>query len=630
MANDQHSYKKGTVQKPHSPGMGPHRASGAIGEKPKNASKTFVRLVALLKPELSKLFVVLVFVLLSTVFDILCPKELGNATTIVFNGVASKVQGNSVGVDFDALLNILIFLVILYVGYAVFGYFQQFLMARVTQNVVYSLRQRVEEKLNRLPLSYYDKQSKGDILSRVVNDIDLVSSTLQDSMMQFISTVVTIIGICIMMFSISWIMTIIVFISLPISAFVAFYIASHTQRFYLAQQTTLGELDAHIEETYAGQTEIKAFAHEARTITDFEEVNNRYFGHAWKAQFVSGIVMPITMFVSNLVYVAVCAVGAYLAINGAIAVGDIQAFIQYAKNFGRPISQLASVVNIIQGALAASERVFEIIDQPELEDESNKASYSRQVSGNVKFEHVYFSYVEDKPVIKDFSVDVKAGQTVAIVGPTGAGKTTLVNLLMRFYEIDSGKILIDDTNIQDISRNDLRKHFGMVLQDTWLFNGSIRDNIAYGIHREVSDEEIQAAAKAAYADHFICALPDGYDTIINEEVSNISTGQRQLLAIARALLSDPEVLILDEATSSIDTRTERLVQQAMDRLSADRTSFVIAHRLSTIKEADLILVINDGDIVEQGTHVELLERQGFYAELYNSQFSDCIDEVFDV
>ena len=610
---------------PH-PGMG---GGAMMGGKPKNARRTFVRLISLLKPELPKLFVVLIFVLLSTLFDILCPKELGDATTIVFNGVAAKVQGTGAGVDFDALLNILILLVILYVGYAIFGYFQQFLMARVTQNVVYSLRQRTEEKLNRLPLSFYDKHSKGDILSRVVNDIDLVSSTLQDSMMQFISTVITVIGICIMMFSISWVMTIIVLVSLPISAFVAFYIASHTQRFYLAQQTTLGELDAHIEETYAGQTEIKAFVREKEVVSDFEEVNNRYFNNAWKAQFVSGIVAPITMFVSNLVYVAVCAVGAFLAINGAIAVGDIQAFIQYAKNFGRPISQLASVVNIIQGALAASERVFEIIDSPELEDESEKPSFEQAIKGNVNFDHVRFSYVEGKPVIKDFSVDVKAGQTVAIVGPTGAGKTTLVNLLMRFYEIDSGSISIDGTNIHDMSRSDLRKHFGMVLQDTWLFNGSIRDNIAYGVHGEVSQEDIEAAAKAAYADHFIRALPDGYNTIINEEASNISAGQRQLLAIARALLSNPEVLILDEATSSIDTRTERLVQQAMDKLSADRTSFVIAHRLSTIKQADLILVIQDGDIVEQGKHDELLARGGFYAQLYNSQFSDCIDEVFD-
>ena len=624
---------------PHGPGVpggrgprgprGPHGPGAIQTEKPKNGRKTFIRLISLLKPQLPKLVLVFLFVLISTLFDILCPMQLGNATTVVFNGAAAAHSGTGAGMDFDALIKILSILLILYVGYAVFGYLQQFLMARVTQNLIYSLRQQTEEKLNKLPLSFYDKHSKGDVLSRVVNDIDLISSTLQDSMMQFISTVITLIGICIMMFSISWVMTLIVFVSLPISAFVAFYIASHTQRFYLAQQTTLGQLDAHIEENYSGQTEIKAFVLEKQTTSKFEDINNRYFQHAWKAQFVSGIVMPITMFVSNLVYVAVCAVGGYLAINGVIAVGDIQAFIQYAKNFGRPISQLASVVNVIQGALAASERVFEILDAPQLEDESEKEPFAKSVRGDVKFDHVCFSYEKGKPVIKDFSVDVVAGQTVAIVGPSGAGKTTLVNLLMRFYETDSGNIFIDGTNIKDMSRNDLRKHFGMVLQDTWLFKGSIRDNIAYGLHEVVSQDQIEAVAKAAYADHFIRALPDGYNTIINEEASNISAGQRQLLAIARALLSNPEVLILDEATSSIDTRTEHFVQRAMTKLAASRTSFVIAHRLSTIKEADLILVINEGDIVEFGTHVELLERQGFYAQLYNSQFSDCIDEVFD-
>lgn len=596
-------------------------------QKAKNAKGTFRRLLTFIKPEIPKIVLVLVCAIIATVFDIFAPRQLGLATTEIFRaGVAIANSEPGAGVNFDLLREILLVLIVLYVCYQVFTYLQSFVMARVAQNVVYSLRQKTEEKLNRIPLSYYDSHAKGDILSRVVNDIDLISTTLQDGMTQALTSVITIIGVFVMMMVMSPLVTIVALCTLPVSIALTAVVAKRSQRFFLAQQTALGVLDAHIEETYGGHTEVKAFAHEEGAIEDFERINDEYFGHAWRAQFVSGLIRPLMIFVGNLAYIAIVCIGGWQAVIGALTVGEVQAFTQYMRNFTRPISQLAGIINTFQATIAGAERVFEILDQPEMSDESALLPDTTPRRGHVQFEHVRFGYDPEKPVIHDLSIDVRPGQMVAIVGPTGAGKTTLVNLLMRFYEIDAGAILLDGHDIRTIKRDELRSHMGMVLQDTWLFNGTIRANIAYGVD-DASDEAIERAARAAHVDHFIHTLPEGYDTVINEEASNISAGQRQLITIARALLADPEILILDEATSSIDTRTERLVQRAMNELTSTRTSFVIAHRLSTIRDADLILVLRDGDIVEMGTHEQLLLQDGFYAELYNSQFSDCIDEV---
>ncbi len=609
---------------PHGP-HGPH--GGAPVKKAKNAKGTVRRLLVFVKPELPKIALVLVCAIIATLFDILCPRQLGMATTEIFRAGVAIANGEvGAGVNFELLREILFVLLVLYLCYSVFTYLQAFVMARVAQNVVYSLRQQTEEKLNRIPLSYYDSHAKGDILSRVVNDIDLISTTLQDGMTQALTSVITIVGVFVMMMFMSPLITIIALCTLPVSIILTAIVAKRSQRFFLAQQTALGVLDAHIEETYGGHTEVKAFAHEKGAIEDFERINDEYFGHAWRAQFVSGLIRPLMIFVGNLAYIAIVCFGGWQAVVGALTVGEVQAFTQYMRNFTRPISQMAGIINTFQATIAGAERVFEILDQPEMSDETALLPDMTKGTGHIRFEHVRFGYDPAKPVIHDLSVEALPGQMVAIVGPTGAGKTTLVNLLMRFYEIDGGAIYLDGRDIRTIKRDELRSHMGMVLQDTWLFNGTIRDNIAYGVDH-ASDEDIERAARAAHVDHFIHTLPDGYDTVINEEASNISAGQRQLITIARALLADPEILILDEATSSIDTRTERLVQRAMTELASTRTSFVIAHRLSTIRDADVILVLRDGDIVEMGTHEQLLLQDGFYAELYNSQFSDCIDEV---
>lgn len=592
---------------PHGPGMPVQKAKDFKG--------TFRRLTQYLKPHSGKLLTVLIAAILSTIFSIVSPKILGEATTLLFKGIMSGT-----GIDFIAIRNIMLWLAGLYLISSLFAYIQQYVMAGVAQRTVYDLRKEVNEKLNRLPLKYFDARTHGETLSRVTNDMDNISSTLQQSLTQMITSVVTLVGVIIMMLSISPLLTLVVILTLPLSVIVTMMVAKRSQKHFAAQQKHLGQLNGHVEEMYTGHKVVKAFGREGQSIAEFDKVNDKLYDAGWRAQFISGSIMPLMSFIGNIGYVIVAVMGGILVTKRSIEIGDIQAFIQYSRQFTQPITQLANIANVIQSTVASAERVFEVLDEEEevLEDSAPKKLTNPR--GEVHFEHVNFGYNPEKMLIEDMNVDVLPGQTVAIVGPTGAGKTTLVNLLMRFYELNGGRITIDGIDIKKMTRSDLRSMFGMVLQDTWLFNGTIRDNIGYG-KAGATEQEIVQAAEAAHADHFIRTLPEGYDTILNEEASNISQGQKQLLTIARAILADPSILILDEATSSVDTRTELYIQKAMNRLMQGRTSFVIAHRLSTIRDADMILVMNEGSIIEQGTHEELLEQNGFYADLYNSQFS---------
>ena len=615
------------AQEPRRGPMG-HGPGGRMmpGEKPKNLKGTLAKLIAFMGRFKAAIVVVLVFAVGSTIFNIVGPKVLSTATTELFNGIVAKIDGSG-GIDFDAIARILVFTLGLYLLSAACSFVQGWIMSSVSQRTCYQLRGAIADKIDRMPMGYFERTSVGDTLSRITNDVDTLGQSLNQGVTQLITSVTTIIGVLIMMLSINPLMTLITVVILPVSIVLIMVVVKRSQKYFVAQQRTLGKINGIVEETFSGHAIVKAFNREDGTVDRFNETNAKLYGSAWKSQFFSGLMQPIMTFVGNLGYVAVAIAGSFLAVQGVITVGDIQAFIQYVKNFTQPITQLTQVSNVLQQMAAAAERIFEFLDAPE-EEPDHATARTADVECNVQFDHVRFGYDPEKPVIKDFSAQVSEGQTVALVGPTGAGKTTMVKLLMRFYDVQSGCIKIGGTDIRDFARDDLRSLFGMVLQDTWLFHGTIADNIRYG-KLDATDEEVEAAAKAAYVNHFIQTLPQGYDTEINEDASNISQGQRQLLTIARAILADRRMLILDEATSSVDTRTEERIQKAMDNLMAGRTSFVIAHRLSTIKSADLILVIRDGDIVEQGTHEELLALGGFYAELYNSQFTETIDEVED-
>lgn len=589
-------------------------------EKAKDFKGTMKKLGVYLKPYSLSIAIVILFAIGSAAFSIVGPKILGKATTKIFEGLVQKITGvPGASIDFGYIGNIAMILVALYLVSSLFGIIQSFIMSGVAQKVSYNLRKQISEKMDTLPLNYFDTRTNGEVLSRITNDVDTVNQTLNQSLSQIITSVVTLIGVLIMMFSISWIMTLATFIILPVSMVLISLVVKKSQKYFKSQQEYLGHLNGQVEEVYGGHNIMKAFNREEASTKDFDELNNTLYKSAWKSQFLSGMMMPIMSFVGNLGYVLVSILGGWLTIKSVITVGDIQAFIQYVRSFNQPISQMAQVANIMQSTAAAAERVFEFLDEEdEVKDPVNSVDPS-EIRGEVEFEDVHFGYNEDKIIINDFSVDVKPGQKVAIVGPTGAGKTTIVKLLMRFYDINSGSIKIDGHDIRDFKRADLRNLFGMVLQDTWLFNGTIMENLRYG-RLDATDAEVKEAAKAAHVDHFVKTLPDGYNMVLNEEASNISQGQKQLLTIARAFLKDPKLLILDEATSSVDTRTELLIQKAMEKLMEGRTSFIIAHRLSTIRDADLILVMKDGDIVEQGNHEELLEKGGFYSSLYNRQF----------
>lgn len=601
-------------------GMGHGHGHGMMpAEKPADFKGSMKKLLSLMGNFKIALIAVGLFAIASTVFTIVGPKVLSTATTELFEGISAKIAGTG-GIDFNAIGTILLITLALYAFSACCSFVQGWLMTHVTQRTCYLLRQRISKKINALPMSYFEKTSTGDVLSRITNDVDTLGQTLNQGVTQIIISVTTLIGVLIMMLSINVVITLIALLMIPVSALLVKVVVKHSQKYFRQQQNRLGAINGQVEETFSGQAVVRAFNKEGDVLQKFEQTNDELYEAAWKSQFLSGLMMPVMTFVSNLGYVAVAIVGALFAINGRVTVGDIQAFIQYVKNFTQPITQLAQVSNVLQLMAAAAERVFEFLNAEEEPREVANVK-AADVNCDVEFDHVRFGYDPEKPIIKDFSAYIHEGQTIALVGPTGAGKTTMVKLLMRFYDVDSGAIRIGGHDVRDFDRDDLRSMFGMVLQDTWLFKGSIRDNIRYG-RLDATDEEVEAAAKAAFADSFIRTLPGKYDMEINEDASNISQGQRQLLTIARAVLADRRMLILDEATSSVDTRTEERIQMAMDHLMKGRTSFVIAHRLSTIRNADLILVLKDGDIVEQGTHEELLSAGGFYADLYNSQFAE--------
>ena len=597
------------------------------GEKAKDFKGTMKNHFEYLKPYRLSMLVVIIFAIGSATFSIVGPKVLGKATTKIFEGLMNKVSGNSLGMDFDYIGKILLILLGLYVISAIFSYIQGFIMSGISQKVSYNLRKAISEKINRMPLKYFDSKTHGEVLSRVTNDIDTLSQNLNQSLSQVISSTTTIIGVLIMMLSISVQMTLVSLIMLPVSMILIMLVVKKSQKYFKQQQEYLGHVNGQVEEVYGGHNIVKAFNKENDVIEEFNKLNEELYNSAWKSQFLSGMMMPIMSFIGNLGYVLISIMGGYLAIKKTIEVGDILSFTQYVRNFTQPLSQTAQIANVMQSMAAAAERTFEFLNEDEEIQFAENPVNPSEIKGEVSFENVHFGYTEDKTIINDFSVDIKQGQKVAIVGPTGAGKTTIVKLLMRFYDINSGTIKIDGRDINDFNRGDLRSIFGMVLQDTWLFNGSIMDNLRYS-KLDASDEEVIKAAKLAHVDNFVKTLPDGYNMELNEEASNISQGQKQLLTIARAILADPKILILDEATSSVDTRTEVLIQKAMENLMEGRTSFIIAHRLSTIRDADVILVMKDGDIVEQGNHEELLEADGFYASLYNSQFEECVDEIY--
>ena len=601
--------------------MGMGRGCGN-NEKAKDLGGTLKKLLAYLKPYHLKICFVMVFAVCSTIFNIIGPKVLAKATDKLSEGIMAKVA-NTGGIDFNYIVKILLILVVLYAASSLFSYIMSWIISGVSQDAAFSLRKDISEKMNRLPLSYFDKHTSGDILSRVTNDIDTIAQSLNQSLSTLISNVVTLVGIFIMMLTISWQMTLIAVVVLPISMTLMRLVMKHSQKYFTQQQNSLGDVNGHIEEMYGGHQVVKAFNGEEKSVEQFEQYNESLYTSAWKSQFFGSLMMPISNFIGNIGYVGVCIIGGILAGSKTITIGDIQAFIQYVRQFNQPISQIAQAANLLQSTGAAAERVFEFLEEEELTEDSATLTTEevQNMKGAVTFADVHFGYNPDKIIINDFSLHVHAGQKVAIVGPTGAGKTTIIKLLMRFYELNGGSIMIDGEDITKMKRSDLRSLFGMVLQDTWLFNGTIMDNLKYG-RLDATDEEVKKACVSARVDHFIHTLPDGYNTMINEESSNISAGQKQLLTIARAFLKDPKILILDEATSSVDTRTELLIQQGMDELMKNRTSFVIAHRLSTIRDADTIIVMRDGDIVEIGNHEGLLKENGFYATLYRSQFEN--------
>lgn len=612
----------------HGPMGGPPAMRG--GEKAKDFKGTLKNLLRYIGKYKYAVLAVILFAIASTIFAIVGPKILGKATTKLYEGVMAIIAGTG-SIDFTYIGKIILFLLGLYLISSLFSYIQGYIMTGVSMKITSRMRREIEEKIQRLPFRYYDKTTTGEVLSLMTNDVDAISQSLNQSVTQIITSVTTLIGILVMMFTISWQMTIVALFIVPISGAIIAFIAKHSQKHFKAQQKYLASVNGHVEEMYSNHTVIKAFNREEKSEEQFGKYNDKLYASAWKSQFLAGLMMPVMTFIGNIGYVCICILGGYLAVNGKISLGDIQAFIQYVRQFTQPIAQVANVANIIQQTMAAAERVFAFLAEPEEAEETPVVTLNKtgkpdddtsiSVEGSVQFAHIKFGYNEDKTIIHDFSANIKPGSKIAIVGPTGAGKTTIVKLLMRFYDVDAGAILLDGYDIRSFTRDELRENFGMVLQDTWLYNASIAENIRYG-KLDATDEEVIKAAKAAQVHHFIRTLPDGYDMILNEESSNVSQGQKQLLTIARAILADPKVLILDEATSSVDTRTEIQIQKAMDNLMKGRTSFVIAHRLSTIRDADMILVMRDGDIVEQGNHEELLKEGGFYANLYNSQFEE--------